>query len=156
ARRFRVTAGTYSAPSRLKLQPPRMISPSFLVRIDEQTGAIKNLFGTAVARELVNTNSATALNDYFYLPGSDVAGVQRNCKRRLSIKENGPLVASVLIESEAPGCRSLRREVRVFDGLDRMELINTVDRLPIRTKEGLHFGFGFSVPRGTVKMDVGW
>jgi alpha-mannosidase len=31
-----------------------------------------------------------------------------------------------------------------------------VDKLPIRTKEGLHFGFGFNVPDGTARMDVGW
>ena len=75
---------------------------------------------------------------------------------KISIKERGPLVASLLIESEAPGCRKLTREVRVIDGLDRVDLLNTVDKLPVRAKEGVHFRFGFNVPRSTVRMDVPW
>jgi alpha-mannosidase len=66
------------------------------------------------------------------------------------------LVASLLIESDAPGCKRLMREIRVVDGLDRIELSDTVDKLAVRAKEGLHFGFGFNVPDGVVRMDVGW
>jgi len=28
--------------------------------------------------------------------------------------------------------------------------------LAVRAKEGVHFGYGFDVPRGTVRLDVGW
>ena len=82
--------------------------------------------------------------------------MQRNGAPRISVKEKGPLIASLLIESEAPGCKWLLREVRLVDGLDSVEIINTVDKLPVRAKEGVHFGFGFNVPDGTVRMDVGW
>ena len=99
-------------------------------------------------RELVDAKAATALNDYFYLPGSDLKGLQRNGPPRISVKEHGPLVASLLIESDAPGCKRLTREVRVVDGLDYVEIINTVDKLAVRAKEGVHFGFGFNVPGG--------
>jgi alpha-mannosidase len=106
--------------------------------------------------ELADAKAATALNDYFYLPGSDLKGLQRNGAARITVKEQGPLVASLLIECDAPGCKRLLREVRVVDGLDRLEIINTIDKLPVRTKEGIHFGYGFNVPNGTVRMDVGF
>jgi hypothetical protein len=115
-----------------------------------------SLFSRSLNRELVDAKAATALNDYFYLPGSDLKDLQRNGPPRISVKEKGPLVASLLIESDAPGCKRLLREVRVVDGLDSVEIINTVDKLPVRAKEGVHFGFGFNVPDGTVRMDVGW
>ena len=99
---------------------------------------------------------ATALNDYFYLPGSDLKGLQRNGPPRITVKEAGPLLASLLIESDAPGCRRLTREVRVVDGLDCVEIINTIDKLAVRAKEGVHFGFGFDVPGGMPRFDVGW
>ena len=35
-----------------------------------------------------------------------------------------------------------------------MEIVNTVDKLPIREKEGLHFGFGYHVPDGVMRVDV--
>ena len=56
----------------------------------------------------------------------------------------------MLVESEAPSCRQLLREVRVVDGLDRVEIIDKVDKLPVRTPEGLHFGFEFNVPERQV------
>ena len=157
SKRFRLQPGTWPGPSAASAEGPASLSsPAFVVRIDEQTGAIKSLYSRVLDRELVDATAATAVNDYFYLPGSDLKGLQRNGKPRISIKEKGPLVASLLIECEAPGCKVLRREVRVLDGLDRVELINTIDKLPIRAKEGLHLGFGFDVPDGTVRMDVGW
>ena len=72
---------------------------------------------------------------------------------KITVKEAGPLVASLLIESEAPSCRRLVREVRVVDGLDRVELIDEVDKLRVRTPEGLHFGFEFNVPGAIVRIN---
>lgn len=154
-KRYRVEAGKASSRGAVKAEGSMLSHPEFEVRIDERTGGIASLFSRELKQELVNGEAATALNDYFYLPGSDLKGVQRNGPPRISVKERGSLVASLLIESEAPGCKRLAREVRVVDGLDYVELINTVDKLAVRAKEGVHFGFGFNVPEGTVRMDVG-
>ena len=156
AQRFVVQTGVAPAHDSVKAEAATLVHPEFTVKIDERTGAIVSLFSRLLNRELVDAKAATALNDYFYLPGSDPKGLQRNGAPRISVKERGPLVASLLIESDAPGCKRLLREVRVVDGLDSVEIINTIDKLPIRAKEGLHFGFGFDVPDGTVRMDVGW
>jgi alpha-mannosidase len=40
--------------------------------------------------------------------------------------------------------------------VERVDIINTVDKLPIRAKEGVHFGFAFNVPGGVVRTDVPW
>jgi hypothetical protein len=156
ALRFRVEAGAAPSQGSVKAEAATLVHPDLTVRIDEQTGAIVSLFSRSLNRDLVDAKAATALNDYFYLPGSDLKGLKRNGTPRISVKEKGPLVASLLIESEAPGCKRLLREVRVVDGLDSVEIINTVDKLPVRAKEGVHFGFGFDVPEGMVRMDVGW
>jgi alpha-mannosidase len=156
ARRFRIEPGACTLTGSVKASGTKLESPDFVVQIDEQTGAIKSLFSKSLKQELVDAKAATQLNDYFYLPGSDLSGVQRNSKPKVSVKEHGPLVASLLVECEAPGCKRLLREVRLIDGLDRVELINTIDKLPVRAKEGLHFGYGFNVPKGTVRLDVGW
>jgi alpha-mannosidase len=124
------------------------------LRLDEQTGSIASLLHDG--RELVDTNAPTGLNDYFYLPGSDLKGLQRNGPVKISVKERGPLIASLLVESDAPGCRKLAREYRLHALRNYLEIIDTVDKLPVRAKEGVHFGFGFNVPDGVVRMDVPW
>ncbi len=156
AREFNVMGGAAPELGAVKADGLTLSHPDFTVKIDEHTGAIASLYSYRLHEELVDRKAATALNDYFYLPGSDLKGLERNGPPRISVKEHGPLVASLLIESDAPGCKSLAREVRVVDGLDYVEIIDTVDKLPIRAKEGVHFGFGFNVPDGTMRMDVGW
>ncbi len=124
------------------------------LRLDEQTGAIASL--QYQGRELVDSNAPTALNDYFYLPGNDLKGLQRNGPVKISVKERGPLIASLLVESDAPGCRKLAREYRLHALRNYVEIIDTVDKVAVRAKEGVHFGFGFNVPGGVVRMDVPW
>ena len=76
-----------------------------------------------------------------------------NGPARVSVKEQGPLVASLAIESDAPGCKRLLREVRLVDGIDRVEIADTVDKLPVRAIEGVHFGFSFNVPAAEVRVN---
>jgi len=128
--------------------------PGLTVRLDAQTGGIASL--RVGDRELVDPKAPTGLNDYFYLPGSDLKKLQRNGPVKITVKEQGPLVASLLVESDAPGCRKLTREYRLHALRNYLEIINTVDKLPVRAKEGVHFGFGFNVPGGVVRMDVPW
>lgn len=134
--------------------PQSSLARAVTLRLDEKTGGIASLVYDG--HELVDTNSATGLNDYFYLPGSDLKGLQRNGSVKISVKEKGPLIASLLVESDAPGCNKLTREYRLHALRNYVEIINTVDKKAVRAKEGVHFGFGFNVPNGTVRMDVPW
>lgn len=130
------------------------VARGLTLRVDEKAGGIASLIYQG--RELVDTNAAMALNDYFYLPGSNLKGVQRNGPVKISVKETGPLIASLLVESDAPGCNKLTREYRAHALRNYIEIINTVDKKAVRAKEGVHFGFGFNVPDATVRMDVPW
>ena len=127
-----------------------------VVEVDERTGAIRSLRRVGLDHEFVDPSAAVALNDYRYVLGADAAGAQTNEAVRLTVIDAGPLVATLRVESGAPGCQRLVREVRVIEGLDRVELVNHVDRLPVREKDSVHFGFGFHVPGGTVRMETPW
>lgn len=70
--------------------------------------------------------------------------------------ENGPLVASLLVESDAPGCNKLRREIRLVDGLDRVEITDTLDKKAVRAVEGVHIGFAFNVSDPAVRINIPW
>jgi len=156
AKRFTVVADSGFNSTGATAKGTTLQSPGLVLRVDEQTGAIASLRSTVLGAELVDAKAATALNDYFYLPGTDLKNLQRSGPVKISVKERGPLVASLVVESDAPGCNKLIREIRVYDGLDRVDIINVVDKKAVRTKEGVHFGFGFNVPSGVMRMDVPW
>ncbi len=125
--------------------------------IDPVSGTVRSLLwlergGT----ELVDTTRLPGLNSYHYVPGLDPKAAVGAKPGRISIGESGPLAASLIVESEAPGCKSLRREYRLTAGSRRLEITDRLDRDLVRTKEAVHIGFPFRVPGGTLRFDLGW
>jgi alpha-mannosidase len=132
------------------------------LRVDEKTGGIVELTATGLKGNFADTSGGEALNEYLYLIGDDLKDLQRSGPATVRIGEKGPLVASLLVESAAPGCKKLVRELRITAGLDFVELINTVDkeRLPAQSymaregKESVNFAFPFAVPDGDILLDI--
>ncbi len=156
ARRFTLTQGTTPPAGRAIATGNSLTNGLVSLRIDEGTGAITSLRCDGAPADLVDARAPLALNEYRYVRGSDAASAARNGPVSIRVKEPGPLVASLLVESDAPGCRRLVREVRIVDGLDRVDIIDTLDKLPVREKEGVHLGFAFNVPRGEIRVDTPW
>jgi hypothetical protein len=168
ARRYRVSAGKEPADESLHVTENLLQNRELSLRIDTNSGAIIELRGRQIPVNLVDAGSGEALNDYLFLPGDDLANLQHSGPATIKIKENGPVVASLLIESEAPGCRMLTREVRLYADADYLEVIDTVDKLRAAIppkppdwqfaqkggKESVNFTFPFNVPRGDLVIDT--
>ena len=134
----------------------RCSSPAVVLQVDPASGAIESLRSPAIDAELCDAKSGIGLNRYYYVLGSNVKEAQQAGPAKITVKESGPLVASLLVESDAPGCAKLSREIRVVDGLDRVDIINVLDKKAVREKEGVHLGFAFNVPDGVMRMDIPW
>jgi hypothetical protein len=72
---------------------------------------------------------------------------------KVAIKESGPLVVSLVAESDAPGCNRLAREIRLVDGVDRVDISDLLDKKAVRSIEGVHLGFSFNVPDPVVHIN---
>jgi hypothetical protein len=155
-RRFTVEAGSAHASGAAKAEGATLADAAIALKLDEKSGAIASLRAKGVDHEFVSAAANMGLNAYVYLPGGDVKNAQRNGPARISVKENGPLVASLLVESDAPGCHTLLREIRLVDGLDRVEIIDTIDKKAIRSVEGVHLGFGFNIPNPALRINIPW
>jgi alpha-mannosidase len=46
--------------------------------------------------------------------------------------------------------------VRVIAGLERVDIVTTIDKEKVYDPEGVHLAFPFAVPGGTVRMDTPW
>ncbi|MBN2577950.1 MAG: hypothetical protein JXB10_03085 [Pirellulales bacterium] len=157
AKRFLVQAGAEGPPDQsVSIEKTELISPKFRVSMDPQTGNIRSCRDLILDRELVDSENPVGWNSYYYVVGSDVKGARTSGPATVRVMESGPLVAALKIESDAPGCNRLTREVRLIGGLDRVDLLDVVDKKPVRAKEGVHFGFAFRVPGGVVRMETPW
>jgi len=159
-------------------------------RIDSETGNLVEFAMHGNAANLINTGSGEAANEYLFVEGSDftklqkernyvvdfqgsdIGSIQKSDSARIQVEEAGPLIASLKIDSSAPGCNSLVRRVRLAAGADWIEISNVLDkkRAPLNPqpgnnntgrawaqyggKESVQFAFPFSVPGGKMHIDI--
>ncbi len=156
AKRFTLQAGQVRTSGNVRAQGTELSNKRIALKVDEKTGAITSLKWKELNIELVNGEAGLGLNDYFYVAGRDPKDPQRNGPVKIRVKERGPLVVSLLIESDAPGCHKLTRELRIIDSIDRVDIINIIDKQKIYKQEGVHLAFSFNVPKGVMRMDTPW
>ena len=157
-RRYTVAKGQGLARGAARAAELSITNGILSLDVDPDTGAVRSLRRAGVDRELVDRSHGTGVNDYLYILGRDPEQNRMTIEGGVTVRveDPGPLVATLRIESPAPGCRSLTRRVRLVDGFDHVELINTTDKLQERRPEGLYFNFPFDVPDATSRVDVPW
>jgi hypothetical protein len=149
AKRFTLETAGLGGSGSYSNRENEITTPALTVKLNDATGAIESLKWAGINAELVNGT----INSYVYLPGGNVKDAKSNGPATISRKENGLVMRSLVAESDAPGCKKLTREVRVVDGLDYVEIIDTIDKLPVKAVEGVHFGFAFNVPNPQVHIN---
>ncbi|MGO8747734.1 MAG: glycosyl hydrolase-related protein [Thermoguttaceae bacterium] len=154
--RYTIRAGESATHGNAKAGANSISSPGVSVQVDPASGAVVSVRSVAANAELCDMKSGVGLNRYYYVLDGRVKEARQAGAAKIVVKESRPLVASLLVESDAPGCFRLRREIRVIDGLDRVDIMNLLDKKAVRQKESVHLGFAFNVPNGTMRMDVPW
>ncbi len=157
AKTWKIAPTATNAPSPFTLTATTLESDRVKVEINPETGDITHLVDKRTNHDFVDAKSPYALNSYRYLHGADPADrASGPTEIKISAGDNGPVCASLVITAKAEGCRSLVREVRLTAGSEAVEILNTVDKIATRNKEGVHFGFAFNVPDGEMRMDIPW
>lgn len=154
AMRLFVEKGQAFSRNAAKIQPGAMENDFISVSVNSQTGAIDMLTWKERGVQLVDHSKRAGLNQYLYVLGTDPDKAQSLSNARVRVKEQGKLVVSMVVEADAPGAKHYSAEIRLIEGIDRLDLITNVDKLPVRDKEAVHIAFPFSVPGGQLRYDV--
>lgn len=171
SRRFFISAGEPLLAGDAKVSDHAVENALLAVQLDPATGNVRKLVRKSDGFN-VAADDSRGLNEFLYVKGNDFAHPHpAPSAPRITIRDKGPLVASLLVESEAPGCKGLSREIRLAAGADFVELIDVVDKAraevapasaggnpqdPNNGKEAVHFAFPFHVPDGEIRMDAPW
>jgi hypothetical protein len=157
AKRFLIESGQPAARGGAGLEGNALFNGKIRVEIDETSGRIKTLSYEGIPVNLAETESGLGLNTYTYVAGRNPKTAAPRGPVRVEAGETGPLTASLaVISEEAPGCRRLVSMIRLADGADHVDVFNLVDKEKVLTPEAVHFGFGFNVPGGVIRMDMPW
>ncbi|MBM4060989.1 MAG: hypothetical protein FJ265_07815 [Planctomycetes bacterium] len=165
-RRYRVVAGAAATPAAAaRAEGQRLDNGRIGVTLDPGSGDLVELRSAAGPGNFVDTTGGNAALRYLFFTGSDPARAETSGKARFELRERGPLVASFVVTSEAPGTVSLVREVELQAGADHVFLRALVDkrRAPAGpkgdyyggpSKESLNFAFPFAVPEGQLRLEL--
>ncbi len=130
------------------------------LKIDPESGAISSLRRKGIEADLVSPgdDGNRGLDDYLYIleRNSQENRARQSGGAVATVVDAGPLLARLRIESPAPNCTKLVREITVVEGSDQVVVENHMDKLMERRPEGTFFAFPFHVPEGQWRIDVPW
>jgi alpha-mannosidase len=157
SKRFMIHKGKPYQKGKASIKENRISNGVVTMEINPNTGAISSLKLEEINHNFVDGSELAGLNNYVYVEGRDPKN-KRSIEEPIKLvpKETGRLVASIIIESSAPGSNRLSREIRLIHGIPRVEIINELDRPLIREPEAIHFAFPFNIPSGEIRVNSPW
>ncbi|MEQ9297861.1 MAG: glycoside hydrolase family 38 C-terminal domain-containing protein [Cyclobacteriaceae bacterium] len=155
AKKYYIKKGKVKTDGSVYVSTTAISNDRIALGIDGTSGNISSLLDKQLNHQFVDAEDSTGFNTYWY-SGLIKDNLSRHHSPTISIKENGPLVSSLLIKSQGEGANSITQEIMLVDGLNQVNIINTVDKLKIIENENVRFSFPFAVPDGTVSVDIPW
>lgn len=156
---YKVVSGAQSTDKSLFVSNSSLKNNFLSVSIDTITGNIKNVVEQKTKYDYVLHKDG--LNSYHYVPGvfngkDYIHKPSGTDSVAIFIKENGPLLVSLMILSKASGIKWLQREIKLYANQPYLQIQNTFDKIGTRDKEGIHFGFAFNLPGAVSHVDAPW
>lgn len=156
ARRFTLQTDKATATGDVIVAGNTLENSKLKIGIDPKNGSVMSFMAKSVDKELVDADDGFGLNDYLYTLGRTTGqGYSRiTTPAKITVEDAGPMVGTLKIETDAPGCNRLVRRIRIYANSDRVDLINDVDKRRQLEPESAYFAFPFHVPDGQVRIDV--
>lgn len=164
---FRIGNGKQQGSSSIKINDLTIDNGIIRVTPDAVRGGIRSLQIVKTGEEFVDSGKGS-LNEYLYLDSNKTNALLQNGPVQIRVKEKGPVLVTLEISSEAPGCNGLVREITVVKGADQVLIRNIADKKSsplspkpgdyrfanLGGKESINFGFPFQVPGGNITLDL--
>ena len=125
------------------------------IEIDTLRGTIRSLTYEPAGREFVA--SGAGLNQYIYVAGRSPTDTMTSGPVEVKVKEQGPLVWAIETKATAPGSDAgISSEIRLYEGIERIDIINRLDKALVTTPEAVLYSFPFNIGQPEVRIDVPW
>ncbi len=155
AKKYIFRKGTASPKGDVKVSEMMIGNERISVALDSHSGLIKSIIKRDNNRQYIDEDDTLGFNAYWY-SGNILEDLSRNHTPKFTIKENGPLISSIVVETVGAGAKSISQEIEIISGFDKINLVNVVDKLRVTDNENVRFSYPFDVPEGDVRIDIPW
>ncbi len=101
------------------------------------------------------TNNGLGINQFIHT-GKNGENPEYVKNPKIIAYENGPVFKSITTKSEAAGCSSLSQEIILFNDLDKIEIVNSIDKNKEYGKESIRFAFPLSIINPISRINLAW
>ena len=130
--------------------------PFVNISFNNESGDITAFRNDKLYSSLADISMGYGLNSYIYVEGRDPSARHSTRNTRITYLDKGELVNIIRISSDAPGTNGLFREISILNGVERVDIKNTIFKTEVYEPEGLHFGFPFKIPDGEINVGLAW
>jgi alpha-mannosidase len=144
----------------------------YRLELDTKSGGIKSLLDKKENRELADTNAAFGLNQFLYVSGGENSRILNHefgtapgdlsidTPTASEIVENikTPFGQRIVIVTKAKNTPVVRSEYLLYDKIQRVDIVNTVEKIETRAKEAVYFAFPFAAQKPAFEYQIqnGW
>ena len=179
---YKLGHGQVVAPGRAEPQSNVIQNRFYRITFEPARGAIKSIFDKELDRELVDTSSPYALNEYLYVTGGgseegrgegaeatqlthDVVTlplaeltVHRAEQGQIVSVEKTPWGHVVRLMARAQKTPKIETEILLPDDVKRIEICNHIQKELVYAKEAAYFAFPWVASKPTFRFDIanGW
>jgi hypothetical protein len=120
-----------------------------------ENGNIENILFADAKESIIDADDSLGFNAYWY-SGLNKANPQTQSNSRFEIVEQGAVLSTIRVVSEAPGAKSLTRDITLVKGMNEIFITNVIDKTRVIEDENVRFSFPFNIPDGKVRIDIPW
>jgi len=144
----------------------------YRLTVDTQTGGLKSLFDKTANRELLDTGAPYKLNEYLYVTGGEGSlilnftfgtppanlVIHEPEKATITKIVKTPLGQRLTVETKSRNTPKVASEYLLYDGIKRVDIVDTVDKDEVRAKEAVYFAFPFAAQTPAMEYQIqnGW
>lgn len=151
-------------------QSTTMESPYYRVELDPASGAIRSIYDKELHRELVDQASPYRLGQYLYVSGGDQRpnsiliyhSTPLDPKLTVHPAHEGHLISVTRtpqgwiarLESTDTNTPRISTEIRLFDKEKKIELVESVNKTEVHTREAAYFAFPFNMDHPQFQYEI--
>ncbi len=127
----------------------------YKLTFNDSTFALKDLSIIGENFNYIDSTDNYGFNQFIH-SGTNASNITLSSNPKLVSYENGPVLKSITVKSQAQGCNSLSQDIVLFNDLDKIEIINTIDKKKDYAKENIRFAFPSSIKNPVSRINIAW
>ena len=162
--------------SKVEPQPPVAAQTTTLenryyrIELDSASGAVRSIYDKQLNKELVNQQSPYRFGQYLYVSGGDTRPntllqyrtIELDPKLTADAAHGGRLISVTRepyglvarMQSTDTNTPEIVTEIRLFDNEKKIEFVEDVDKIAVRTREAVYFAFPFAMDRPEFRYEI--